>query len=83
VNPLTTSNVGNYATIDPKNAEATPYLSINHDTTNPSANRAGTSSTKKYVAVSQSKGPMVKPLGLPVIYPKSKPPQPSGGVYGN
>ena len=52
MNTLTTSNVGNYATIDPKNAEATTYLSINHDMTNPLVNRAGTSSTKKYVTVS-------------------------------
>lgn len=84
VNALTTSsNFGNYATIDSKNDEATPYLSVNHDMNNILAKRAGTSSSKKYVTVSQSKGPTVKALGLPIIYPKSKPPQPSGGAYGN
>jgi hypothetical protein len=83
VNALTTINGGNYATIDPKIGETTPYLSINHDMPNPQANRAGASSTKKNATLSQSKGPLVKPLGLPVIYPKSKPPQPSGGVYGH
>ena len=57
MNALTTSNVGNYATIDPKIGEATPYISINHDMANSQANRVGASSTKKHATLSQSKGP--------------------------